>query len=218
MLGDVRAFSFKNVGMRVMCIVMCNAGALADDDTPPWPAWPAGVAFEHEQLLEDALDDPTREASLSREDRKLVWSKRTAIEARRRVRSRSSQKVPGFKFESNDGWIVEQDECRWIAEKLRAFAATFDAVCVADVERARGEQRRAAIEEMNVSVFRPSESRPTWNRSTCRSTSGRNGSSTSRASTLKRPVPVIAWSRRGGAHSRVTGACRFAAARRAAGA
>jgi hypothetical protein len=116
-------YSLNTSAMVIMVTVMEAAGILGDDPVPQWPAWPPkGIAPERLKLLEEAVSEEKIKPELTDAERRLATS---AIEDSKRVRSTRSKKldrVPAFKFRSNDGWLVTSEECGLIAAGLRRFA------------------------------------------------------------------------------------------------
>lgn len=89
--------------------IMEAAGALDwDTEMPSWP----DIDPELEERL-DSEDDKVREQAEAEYDE--------LTDGLRETRSEDPGKVPGFKFCSNDGWVILPEECRALAERLKAM-------------------------------------------------------------------------------------------------
>jgi hypothetical protein len=119
--------------MPVMVTAMVAAGAVSDEEEPPaWPQWPPrSTRSSRKPLLEEALDDPTRDRELSSDERASVAAARKVLHDVRITPSKHPGMVPAFKFATNDGFIVTAREAAIIATKLRAYALHVDAAEVA---------------------------------------------------------------------------------------
>lgn len=119
--GHPECFRAGGDAMALLVTVMTRAGVIdAVQPTPEFPRWPPpGLDEGRAQELARYWDEP------SEVDKRLQPSEVPVIEAYRRARddaartgSPNSGKVPAFKFESNDGWIVTSEECRSIVEGM----------------------------------------------------------------------------------------------------
>jgi hypothetical protein len=140
-----------NLTNRVLLLlveIMDAAGALSHETPPDPPQWTEGIDEERALELEAVIDEPALEADLSAAERRAVRSMRSAVELVRRTPSLEPRRVPAFKFASCDGWIVNDTECRILAEALSSYAAAFDASSLAELESRRRAAHRAALAEM----------------------------------------------------------------------
>ena len=116
-------YRFKTSAMVIMVAVMEGAGVLGDDPSPQWPPWPPkDVPPERLKLIEEAVNKGEVMPGLSELERRIATS---AIDASKKLRSTPSKKpnrVPAFKFRSNDGWLVTTEECSIVARGLRNYA------------------------------------------------------------------------------------------------
>lgn len=117
-------FLLNGMGMGKMAEEMDRAGVLdLDTEHPPWPDHPEPYG-EH---FEDGFDVSERDADGTYERAKSLEGQ-TYLRARAElVRTLGEHgKVPAFKFETNDGWIVTPPECLWIAEALELRSLLLD--------------------------------------------------------------------------------------------
>jgi hypothetical protein len=117
---DPGYFRFQVQAMPAMVVTMVWAGAMTDDEeAPKFPKWPPdGVAQDRVTLMEKAVNDPKALAKLTPAEHKRV----DEIQRFFHVHSKHAGTVPAFKFRTNDGYVVDPDECATIATRLRAFA------------------------------------------------------------------------------------------------
>lgn len=126
---DPGYFRLNIWGMGMMYDVMGVAGVLDFEARhPKWPKWPPkGMSEERAEQLEsirfenEDADAPTTPPT--RAEMEQIEAHRQAETEVRSKRSRKRGKVPGFKFGSNDGWIVTPEECLLIAEAVREVLA-----------------------------------------------------------------------------------------------
>jgi len=107
--------------IRLLATVMERAALLDSTPAPETPPWSIAVDPERERMMWWALADRTYEAQLTVEELAEVERIRPAIERHRRSRSPAPDRVPGFKFEGTDTWVVIAQECALIAERLGAL-------------------------------------------------------------------------------------------------
>jgi hypothetical protein len=140
--------------MVVMVTIMQSAGALAEEPTPIWPAWPPkDIPTDRLAAVEQAVSTEKEDPSLSEKERTIV---RTVIEASKRIRGTRSHfagKVPKFKFMSSDGWIVSAEESSIIATALRRFA---DGITEKDLG-ALEKQYQQAQQKLLQATMKPGE-------------------------------------------------------------
>ena len=98
-------FLLNNWGMGRMNRCMYRAGVLDIIEPPGFPKYPGEQHFADGGEFAQPIDDVGREFS---DARAAVLEHRL-----------DNGKVPVFKFNSTDGWIVTRDECRVIATGLR---------------------------------------------------------------------------------------------------
>ena len=67
--------------------------------------------------------DDERHAEPTAEEKRILTPIRDQIAEIRGTRSANPTKVPAFKFSTNDGWLVDPEECRLIARALRKAVA-----------------------------------------------------------------------------------------------
>jgi hypothetical protein len=101
--GDCADYFRLNIwGMGTMRGIMERAGVLSYESHPSFPDYPGHEHFDADDAPKDAVGGAYREAC-------------TAV-----IESVASDgRVPAYKFGSNDGWLVNPDECRVIAKGLR---------------------------------------------------------------------------------------------------
>ncbi len=110
--------SYNLAGMAVQRWVMIRV--LADDPAPDFPARPEHVD------LQDAVGESEVYEKLNAIDKATVDRVRAAEAVMLATPSRQPGKVPGFKFGSNDGWIVTPAECAIIAAELALVPGQID--------------------------------------------------------------------------------------------
>lgn len=121
-------YRFNNWGMRMTVGALEWADAIHGGAAPPFPEFPpAGldvdrayaaldrlsVAPDDETFDEDGGDPPTDAE---------IEAVRIYKAARDRVAATPSivdDRIGGYKFASNDGWLITPDECRIVARRLR---------------------------------------------------------------------------------------------------
>jgi hypothetical protein len=114
---------FAGMSMPYMVEIMQAAGLLDDADPPKFPAFPPGLpegrADDLSAFFDDgeAIDPPPTPAE--RELMVAFLAGRAKVEA---ARSQQPDRVPRFKFRSNDNWLVCPEECRIIADGLTQYA------------------------------------------------------------------------------------------------
>lgn len=147
-------FRFNWSGMRVMVTTMVAAGAVTEEEAPVFPPWPpAGTAADRQDLVRDALFEPTLEVKLTSAEQIRVRTMRTTRKKLLATHSKKPGKVPAFKFLSNEGWIVAGDECTVIAKQLSAHAAR---ITQADLD-ALDREYVAAQKKLMAATMRPGE-------------------------------------------------------------
>jgi hypothetical protein len=108
-------------GMGRMAEEMDRAGVIdAEAQHAPWPDRPKPDE-EHFEDLDERDENGRDEKPLTPEA--LIYQQQIENILRH---VGESGKVALFKFGSNDGWVVTQDECRWIADALDQRAALID--------------------------------------------------------------------------------------------
>lgn len=137
----------------VLLNALSTADALCDRDAPESPPWPASGSTLTSERAEAILAhfegeepiDPKVSAAEKRE-----WSAYTKARAKW-LASKSPQKakVPAFKFQSNDGWIVDAKESALIAEAIASVLSDdeqFELLCdILDVTRAAQKSVREGL-------------------------------------------------------------------------
>ena len=118
---------FNASGMAGMLEVMLKAGVVDRNfAAPPMSDWPPPGMLSDvraEELAEWAWwgETPEKPPSDSEMQRLQPWL--DELERWRRTPSAQPERVPAFKFCTNDGWIVTPDECTRIASGLEAGVA-----------------------------------------------------------------------------------------------
>lgn len=116
--GYPECFRVGGEGMALLLTLMTRADVIDSSlPTPEFPQWPPpGLDDVLASELARYWDEPAEV------DKRLGPAEVPVVEAYRRARNETGAtpspqpgKVPAFKFESNDGWIVTPDECRVIA-------------------------------------------------------------------------------------------------------
>ena len=64
--------------------------------------------------------------------------------------SKHSGKVPDYKFETNDGFIVDADEAKLLSQSLRVYATHADQASLNAVSAAYVKLRHAEIDDLKV--------------------------------------------------------------------
>ncbi len=94
-------------------------------DFPKWP--PPGISRDREMATWHAINAGHAIDSVLSPDEERAWRELEATEeVVRRWPSPYPGKVPAFKFQSNDSWLVAPDECASIAQALEAALADFE--------------------------------------------------------------------------------------------
>ena len=116
-------YRFNVQGMASMVTLMSAAGVLSDEAPPKFPAAPKPKDPKQQEVYDEAFQGKKEaRAKLKPEELKAIDAYVAAVHQGQAVRSASPDKVPAFKFQSNDGWFVSPDECRLIARAVRSFA------------------------------------------------------------------------------------------------
>lgn len=99
--GDTcdESFSRNNWGWGLVCDGLIEYGALGDDLRGNLPEWPKRPDDDHFDDDGNGIDDVGRAYCATR-DAHLAW------------KPEGSPLPPWHKFDSNDGWIVTEDECK----------------------------------------------------------------------------------------------------------
>ncbi len=154
----VRTLSMPLRFATVVLNALATADALDDAEPPDGPSWPPKGAkiraaraealfahFEGEEALEPSPTPKERASYDSFCRNRDVW---------RATPSQKPNKVPGFKFGSNDGWIVSKEEASVVAKALAevlgddaSFALLRD---ILDVTRGEDAATRAALEKFRA--------------------------------------------------------------------
>jgi len=110
--GHPEWYRMRGFAMAVMAAILEDLGVLVHQEAPALPIWPP-----HELSAEraEAVDGG---ADATPEERAAYDAWKRSFEAA--AATRSTVGVPSFKFASNEGWIVQPEECRAIATALRA--------------------------------------------------------------------------------------------------
>jgi hypothetical protein len=142
--------------------VVLNALATADAlddaevaDGPPWPPKGSKIrASRAKELLAHFEGEEDVEPSPTPKERASYDSFCTDRDVWRATPSKNPNKVPGFKFGSNDGWIVSKGEAAIIAKALAEVLGdddSFELLCdILDVTRREDAGLRAALEKFRV--------------------------------------------------------------------
>jgi hypothetical protein len=124
--SDPSYYRFNVQGMAAMRNLMDVAGALSTEAPPQFPKAPKAADPTQQALYDEVLQGGTGSASarkkLSASQLKTLDEYIAAVRQAQGARSAAADKVPSFKFESNEGWLVTPDECKLIAKALRAYA------------------------------------------------------------------------------------------------
>ncbi len=137
----------------VLFNALSTMDALDDAAPPEEPAWPAAGSpiesaraeammahFDGEEPLSPALSAAEKRAWSAYAKQREKW---------RATKSASRKKVLGFKFQSNDGWVVARSEAAVIAKAIEALLADDDAfellMDILDVGRGAEKGLRAAL-------------------------------------------------------------------------
>lgn len=106
---------------------LATANVLCDRDPPPEPPWPAPgstlTAERAEALLAHFEGNEPIDPKVSAAEKREYGAYRKSQEKWLASKSPNKVRVPAFKFQSNDGWIVDGKESALIAE---AIASLFD--------------------------------------------------------------------------------------------
>lgn len=159
--GDPGYFRYNMRAMPIMVMTMTWAGVVVDDEAEPvFPPIPESLPEARKDAMSKALSDLTLDAKLPAADREIVVKYRAVLHSH----SKHPGKVPAYKFQVNDGFIVAPDECLAIAKALRSYqpdAAKLgklkriwhdaSAPLTADAEK-RGEKVIIGNEELQLSV------------------------------------------------------------------
>jgi hypothetical protein len=128
-------FRFPMQWMAAMVALMDDAGLLSHELSPDPPRAP-----EDDRLVDCALSsDPSVREGLPMMELAVVNDYRAKMLARQATRSPNPQKVPAYKFESNEAWIVSAEECRLLAKGLRRAAAKVSAAAIKRAQEAYGQ-------------------------------------------------------------------------------
>jgi len=122
---DPRYWRFVSVGMRGMLELMHKAGVIDTNlSSPEFPWPPEGFAEERVAEIEEwVFQDSEPEAEPTDDEKKVLRPLRKQVAQIRGTRSRNPELVPAFKFQTNDGWIIDEEECLLIADALRDAVA-----------------------------------------------------------------------------------------------
>lgn len=132
---------------------LSTADALCDRDPPPEPPWPAAgstLTAERAEALHAhfAGEEPIDPKASSAEKREYA-AYRKAREKWLATRSPQKGKVPAYKFQSNDGWIVDAKESALVAEAITSVLDDddqFELLCdILDVGRASQKSLREGL-------------------------------------------------------------------------
>ncbi len=116
-------YRFNVQGMASMVSLMSAAGVLSDEPSPKFPERPAPKDRKHQELYDEVMGgNKEARAKLKADELKVIDAYVAAVRKLQKTRSTSADKVPAYKFQTNDGWFVSPDECRLIARAMRNFA------------------------------------------------------------------------------------------------
>ena len=121
--SDPGYYRFNVQGMASMVTLMLAAGVLSEESPPKFPEAPAPKDPKRQPLYDEVfMGKKEARAKLKPDELKAIDAYIAAVRKAQGARSASPDKVPAFKFQSNEGWFVSPDECRAIARGLRNFA------------------------------------------------------------------------------------------------
>jgi len=116
--SDPGYFRYNISAMPVMVTTMIWAGVVVDDEqAPTFPEIPESVPEARKDAMSKALWQPSLDAKLPAADRAIVVKYRATLHAH----SKHAGKVPAYKFQVNDGFLVAPDECTAIVTSLRNY-------------------------------------------------------------------------------------------------
>ncbi len=145
--ADPGYFRFTSSAMPVMVVTMIWAGAVVSEAAPPWPAWPPKqTPAARSELLQAAVLDKTLEPKLTVSERRATIVMRGKLAKVRATRSKHAGRVPSFKFETNDGYIVTAAENTIITTKLRSFAKRVTANELAQLDTLYRESQQPLLD------------------------------------------------------------------------
>jgi hypothetical protein len=111
-------FRYNISAMPIMVMTMMWAGVVVDDESEPeFPDIPDSLSEARKDAMSKALRQPSLDAKLPAADREIVVKYRAILH----VHSKHAGKVPAYKFQVNDGFVVAPDECKAIVTALRAY-------------------------------------------------------------------------------------------------
>lgn len=136
--GHPEWYRMRPHAMTLMAAVLGDLGVLVEQDAPLLPTWPPpGLSEERADAIHGGGDaTPDERAAYD------AW--KGAFDAAAGTRSRAG--VPSFKFASNDGWIVQPEECLAITAALRA--CRIDEVFTARVNELSAAIHRAVCDAL----------------------------------------------------------------------
>lgn len=116
--SDPGYFRYNARAMPVMVMTMMYAGVVVDDEAEPkFPDVPDSLPEARKDAMSKAIWDPSLDAKLPAADRAIVVKYRAILHAH----SKHAGKVPAYKFQVNDGFLVAPDECALIVKALRSY-------------------------------------------------------------------------------------------------
>lgn len=142
-VGDAPdCYQVNNQGVRILDNAMSAAGLLDEEcESPDFDATiPDGIDEERFEQIVDALefgDEP--DPPLTDVERRAIEQARKDQELLLAVQSPNSGHSPGFKFGSNDGWIITPEECAAIGVAMAELMADPDQlaeICPTDESKA----------------------------------------------------------------------------------
>lgn len=153
---DPGYYRFNVQGMASMVSLMSAAGVLSDEPSPKFPERPAPKDPKHGQLYDEVMGgNKEARAKLKADELRLIDAYVAEVRKLQKTRSASADKVPAYKFQSNDGWFVSPDECRLIARAMRNFAThvtSAQAKAANDASKRRDEQLYKAVDPSGAMV------------------------------------------------------------------
>lgn len=108
---------------------MSRAGVLdSEATTPKFPNWFEVAATLDKPQAEDILTAMEEKTFIVMSEQQLVlWrTYERQLDAVLEIASTNPKRVPGFKFASQEGWVVNESECRTIASALQSYLKSTD--------------------------------------------------------------------------------------------
>lgn len=148
--SDPGYYRFNVQGMASMVTLMSAAGVLSDEAPPKFPDAPKPRDPKHQPLYDDVfMGKKESRAQLKPDELKALDAYVATVRKLQGQKSAAPEKVPAFKFQSNEGWFVSPDECRVIARAMKNFATRVSGSQVKaanDASKKKDEQLAKAVD------------------------------------------------------------------------